>query len=113
MALQYTQGRHLNILDWFDDIKQNGVWDDGEGELWLDWGSDWCPDNLENGGGFCIADTMPCNCLLDSSEVFLGYDPNGDNADPNGDDWNPENGIGTENNGIYDWNDDGDAVWEI
>ncbi|MBC8256174.1 MAG: hypothetical protein H8E85_02580 [Candidatus Marinimicrobia bacterium] len=96
-------------LDWTDE-NVNNLWDEGEGEIWWDWGPDWCPDSLENGVGFCIADTSACNCL-DTPNVELVYDPNNDNADPTGDDWHEINNLdGTEGNNqwdpgepFYDW----------
>ena len=90
----------------------NDLLDDGE--EWFDWGSDWCPDSLENGDGFCIAILVPCNCLENPGEA-LGYDPNNDNADPVGDDWHEiNNPNSTEGNRkwdlgepFYDWGLDG------
>ncbi|MDP7027572.1 MAG: hypothetical protein QF380_04090 [Candidatus Marinimicrobia bacterium] len=100
-------------LDW-TDANENKLWDEGEGEEWFDWGSDWCPDSLESGDGFCIANLVPCNCL-DYSGEDLGYDPNSDNADPVGDDWHEiNNPDSTEGNykwdpgePFYDWGLDG------
>ena len=99
----------------WDGIDDNGVWVEGdEGEKWWDWGSDWCPDSLENGEGFCIAELAPCHCL-DVPGDDLGYDPNNDNADPAGDDWHEiNNSDSTEGNHkwdpgepFYDWGLDG------
>lgn len=82
-----------NIRDWVD-YNNNNNWDDGEGEEWGDWGSDWCPDSLEGGNGICL-DFTP--------ELSLGYDPNQDNIDSVGDDWDSINNLdGTENNNIWD-----------
>ena len=39
------------ILDWEDQDTLNGLWDEGEGERWYDFGEDNCPDELENVGG--------------------------------------------------------------
>ena len=107
-----TEGN--NHLDW-TDYNGNGKWDELEGEMWWDWGSDWCPDSLENGAGPCRADTVPCNCLDAPGEITLGYDPNRDNADPTGDDWDEiNNPFGTEGNNQWDsgepfndWGSDG------
>ena len=43
------------------DCNLNGVLDSAE--EYFDYGLDWCPDSLETGDGFCIADGAPCNCL--------------------------------------------------
>jgi hypothetical protein len=83
-------------------------------EEWFDWGSDWCPDSLESGNGFCIANLVPCNCLENPGDD-LGYDPNKDNADPAGDDWHElNNPDSTEGNHKWDpgepfndWGSDG------
>jgi len=40
----FTQGN--SILDWIDN-NNNGLWDEGEGEQWFDWGIDQIPDSLE------------------------------------------------------------------
>ena len=37
-----------DTLNWLDN-NNNGLWNDGEGERWWDWGTDWCPDSLETG----------------------------------------------------------------
>ncbi len=94
-----TEGN--GILDW-TDRNGNDIWDEGEGEKWQDWGSDFCPDSLESGDGLCNGDGS------------LGYDPNKDNADPAGDDSSHVNPFGTEKNGrrnscepFKDWGIDG------
>ncbi len=89
--LEGTEGNRQ--LDWTDN-DGDGIWSAGDsGERWWDWGSDWCPDSLENGDGPCLADTVatgpkPCNC---SSTPHLLYDQNKDNFDPSGDDWHAIN----------------------
>ena len=91
--------------DW-TDYDGDGKWDLNEGEMWGDWGFDWCPDSLEDGSG---------GCLMEPSDIQLGYDPNGDNIDPTGDDWHEiNNSDGTEGNQqwdpgepFYDWGSDG------
>jgi len=87
------------------DYDGDGEWDLNEGEMWGDWGFDWCPDSLEDGSG---------GCLMEPSDN-LGYDPNRDNIDPVGDDWHEiNNPDGTEDNQqwdpgepFYDWGSDG------
>ena len=85
-----TEGN--NQRDW-TDYNGDGKWDLDEGEMWGDWGFDWCPDSLEDGSG---------GCLMEPSDI-LGYDPNGDNIDPTGDDWNPIYLIGSEGNSKFDF----------
>ena len=82
--------------DW-TDYDGDGKWDLNEGEMWGDWGFDWCPDSLEDGSG---------GCLMEPSDIQLGYDPNGDNIDPTGDDWNAIYLIGTEGNSKFDFIDE-------
>ena len=90
--------------DW-TDYDGDGKWDINEGEMWGDWGFDWCPDSLEDGNGGCLMEP----------DIELGYDPNGDNIDPTGDDWHEiNNPDGTEDNQqwdlgepFYDWGSDG------
>jgi len=96
------------------DCDRDGEWD--AAETYLDYGSDWCPDNKENGAGACnaILEGAPCNCLDEADPDYIeGSDPNGDNwrdcgwdtvcsVDPGytGADFN-----GTEGNGIWDQNE--------
>jgi hypothetical protein len=82
--------------DW-TDYDGDGKWDLNEGEMWGDWGFDWCPDSLEDGNG---------GCLPEPSDIQLGYDPNGDNIDPTGDDWDPIYLIGNEGNSKFDFIDE-------
>ena len=99
------------------DCDRDGEWD--AAEVYHDYGSDWCPDNMENGDGECNAALTgesgePCNCLSSINPDYIdGSDPNGDNwrdcgwdakcsedAGYEGADFN-----GTEGNGIWDQNE--------
>jgi hypothetical protein len=102
------------------DCNRDGKWDIAE--VYYDYGSDWCPDNMENGDGKdkvekCNARLFggPCDCLdaIDPNYVE-GSDPNGDNWMDCGWDTKCSNDLGytgadfngTENNGIWDQNEE-------
>jgi len=59
---------------------------DPSGDNWNDYGSDGCPDQLENGNNGCF----------EEGEVATGPDPNGDNYDEN------DNIYGTQGNNSFD-----------
>ena len=104
-----TEGN--NLLDWTDADDENGVWDEGEGEQWFDWGFDGCPDRFETG-----SNENQCLEFL-NPDYEEGLDLNIDNFidDPKGDDWNAEtNPTGTEGNNLLDWTDadNENGVWD-
>ena len=109
------------------DCDRDGEWD--EAEVYHDYGSDWCPDNRENGDGECNAILFgesgeSCNCFADiNSDYVEGSDPNGDNwrdcgwdtkceGDP---DYLIEDFNGTEGNGVWDSNEglDGNGLYDF
>ena len=108
------------------DCDRDGEWDDDE--TYHDYGSDWCPDNQENGNGECFAalsgDIDPCNCLDTVNPDYVeGSDPNGDNwrdcgwdkvcSEDSGDTGADFNG--TEGNGIWDQNEglEGNGIYDF
>ena len=99
------------------DCDRDGEWD--AAETYLDYGSDWCPDNREDGSGNCNAilesgGGSPCNCLEEVDPDYIeGSDPNGDNWRDCGWDtlcsedlgYTGADFNGTEGNGVWDQNE--------
>jgi hypothetical protein len=63
-------------LNWTDTNDENGVWDEGEGEEWFDWGLDKVPDSLESfEASVWILPVLHDNYMFDLNNEFLQEPP--------------------------------------
>ncbi len=68
------------VLDWVDAGSLDGLWTEGEGEQWYDWGTDQTPDTLETyyGGNRLITDLgdnyYEWNRVENPDTVFASWD---------------------------------------